>query len=145
MAARKKAAAAKPAAARTKNTKGTETDKAGQISGNKLKRLMADSRAVYKDVRALSGDLGQKIANAVEHDNLHKKAFAFVRMADRMEPEKLADFLDTIDYYRDISGLNERASKVIKMNLDDDGEGDEQDQGESNVRAFPAPSGVAAE
>lgn len=150
-AAKKKASAdKKPAAGRTQNTKGTATDKAGQITANKLKRLMADSRAAYKDTRSIAGELGEKIAQAVEHDHLHKKAFAFVRMADRMEPEKLADFLDTVDYYRDISGLNERAAKVIRMSLDDDGqddgEGDEdEDDQDGNVRPFPSPAGVAAE
>lgn len=143
--ATKKKAAPKSAGARAKNAKGTATDKAGQISGNKLKRLMADARSAYKDSREIAGELGQKIANAVEHDNLHKKAFAFVRMADRMEPEKLADFLDAVDYYRDVSGINERAAKVLRMNLDDDGQDDAvvDEDDDTNIRPFPAHAAAA--
>jgi hypothetical protein len=47
-------------------------------------------------------------------------------MADRMEPEKLAEFFDALDYYRDASGLNERAASAPRMDMGD------------NVEPFPS-------
>lgn len=150
-----KTAAPKPTRApktKTAPAEKTETQRAGQISQRKLKILMSDCRKAYKDSREIAGELGNKIRDAVENENLHKKAFAVIRSADRMEPEKLAEFFDCLDYYRDISGLNERASKVMRMDFDDDGRGndDDGDDGadgdtESNVRPFPAQTSVAAE
>lgn len=141
--------------AKTAPAEKTETQRAGQISQRKLKILMSDCRKAYKDSREIAGELGNKIRDAVENENLHKKAFAVIRSADRMEPEKLAEFFDCLDYYRDISGLNERASKVMRMDFDDDGrgadtddddgDGESDDDTDSNVRPFPAQTSVAAE
>lgn len=122
----------------------TATDKAGQISARKLKSLMAEGRKATQDTREIAGTLGQQIKDAVENDHLHKGAFAVIRKLDRMEPEKLADFLDTLDYYRDISGINERAAKVMRMDLEDDG-GKATAGGKGTVHPFPTPKGEAAE
>jgi hypothetical protein len=83
-----------------------------QTSEKKLKYLMGRSRSTYKDQRALSGVLGQLIADAVEHDHLHRKAFSAVRAEDRMEPEKLAAYYDALEFYRDVLGLTERAESA---------------------------------
>lgn len=121
------------------------------IGAKKLKSLMSAARSSAKDMSAISGTLGQKIAAAVENDHLHRKAFSVVRQADKLEPEKLAEFLDCLEHYLDISGLNERASKVQSMSFGPGGEAgeDEAEEGEGRggrtVRAFPRPSSVAAE
>lgn len=118
------------------------------ISQNKLKTLMAAARSTNKEVAELTGTLAQKIAVAVENDHLHKKAFGVIRMLDKMEPEKLADFLDCFDHYLDISGLEKRAESVARMDF---GPGEEASEASAepkpreNVRAFPAPRSVAAE
>jgi hypothetical protein len=102
------------------------SDVVEQISERKLKQLIKDARTAYKDTRAIAEDFGQKIAQAIEHDHLHRKAFAVIKTADRMEPEKLAEFFDALDYYRDASGLNERAASAPRMEM-----------GNDNVEQFP--------
>jgi hypothetical protein len=97
-----------------------------QISERKLRQLLKDKRTAYKDMREISGDLGQKIGQAIEHDHLHRKAFSVIAMADRMEPEKLAEFFDALDCYRAASGLNERAASAPRMDMGD------------NVEPFPS-------
>lgn len=141
MAARKKGASSAPKAS---DEKKTPTQIVGQINQKKLRSLMADCRSAYKDSREINGEIGAKIKDAVENENLHKKAFATIRSLDRMEPEKLADFLDTFEYYLDISGLKDRAAKVMKMDFDDDGQGEGAPKSGS-VTPFPTPKGEAAE
>jgi hypothetical protein len=85
------------------------------ISENKLKSLLRDSRAAYRDTRSIAGTLGESIAQAVEHNHLHRKAFAAVRAEDRMEPDKLAEYYDTLELYRDMCGLTERAKSAPKF------------------------------
>ena len=76
-------------------------------------------------------------------------AIAWARMADRLEPEKLADLFDHFEHYCEVLGLNKRAKSVMRMDLNDDGKG--EDDGETDVDgkivrgAFPSPGGVAAE
>jgi hypothetical protein len=108
-----------------KAEKATPSEVSEQISERKLKQLIKDARTAYKDTRAIAGDFGQKIASAVEHDHLHRKAFSVAKTADRMEPEKLAEFLDALDYYLDASGLRERAASAPRMEMGD------------NVEQFP--------
>ena len=52
-------------------------------------------------------------------------------MGDRMESEKLAEFLDALDYMLDASGLRERAATAPRMPLESEAE---------NVHEFPAAS-----
>lgn len=122
------------------------------ISEKKLKALLNFARSTKKDMQELGGQLGQRIANAVENDHLHRKAFSIVRTLDRMEPEKLAECLDCLDHYLDISGIRERASKVQRMAFGPGGETAAEDEDEdeearqpSTVRPFPRPASVAAE
>lgn len=95
------------------------------ISERKLRQLLKDARTAYKDMQEISGGIGQKIAHSVEHEGLHRKAFSVCRAADRMEPEKLASFLEALDHYLDISGLRERAASAPRMDMGD------------NVHEFP--------
>lgn len=124
--------------------------KARAVTGQKkLRSLLNTARSVKKDISELAGGYGTEIKDAVENHHLHRKAFNVCRSADGMEPGKLAEFLDCLDHYLDISGLRARADKVIRMDFEADGEdaddGENAEPQESTVRAFPAPRGVAAE
>jgi|SRR5581483_1285816 len=114
-----------------------------QTPKGKLKTLMSAARSAYKDARAIAGGYGEKVAQLVEHEHLHKKAWASVVAEDRMTPEKLAEFYDTQAYYRDVLGLNERAESAPKLRLEPDKE-DAEDDGEEKktgtVSPFPAPA-----
>lgn len=120
------------------------------INATKLKALLKAKRAAIKDTAEIAGTLGQAIARAVEKDHLHRKAFTVVSALDRMEPEKLADFLDHFEHYLEISGLNARAKQVQRLGFGKDEGAEEDDEGEDdretgNVSAFPRQGSVAAE
>jgi hypothetical protein len=109
------------------------------ISAGRLKKLLAAKRSTKKDVGELNGTLGQLLREAQENHNLHRKAFAVAHTLDMMENEKIRDFLDHLEYYLDISGIQKRADSVMKMDLSgEEGEGDDDDDGESNVVDHPS-------
>lgn len=83
----------------------------------KFKKLLKRVEDHYKDGQAAAGGAGELIADASEHHHLHKKAFAVFRQLNRMSPEKLADFLDHFDYYRDIGGLDEVAASAPRFDV----------------------------
>ncbi len=105
--------------ARPKKEMAEPSETSEQIGERKLRQLIKDARTAYKDVREIAGSFGAKVASAVEHDHLHRKAFSVCKTADRMEPEKLAEFLDALDYYLDASGLRERATSAPRMPMGD--------------------------
>lgn len=118
----------------------------------KLRALLASARSAQNNINEIAGGLGSEIKTAVEKDFLHRKAFNVCKQADRMEPEKLRDFLDCLDHYLDISGLRDRASKVQPLDLrdpeeNDDDEGDEpaKTRGRKKAKPFPNPKGEASE
>jgi hypothetical protein len=102
-----------------------------QTSVKKLKALLRVAEAAYKDSRSIAGGYGEQVARAVEHDHLHKQAFASVVREARMTPEKLAAFYDAQSYYRDVLGLDERAASAPRLPMAEEGED------EGNVRRFP--------
>jgi hypothetical protein len=83
-----------------------------------LKELLALARTTKNNVAEMAGTLGQAIANAVENKHLHRKAFRSVVAEDRMEPDKLADFYDHQEYYRDVLGLHERAKNAPRLPME---------------------------
>lgn len=122
------------------------------ISERQLKTLLAQTRSTKKEIEALTGDLREKIANAVENQHLDKKAFATLRQLDRMEPEKLHGYWHTLLVYMDMSGLMKRIESVKPMEFsppeaDDEGEEGQQPSSRRRSRApaFPAPVADAAE
>lgn len=126
------------------------------ISQKKLKQLLAHARSTKQDVDEIVGTHRSQIAEAVEKNNLHKGAFAMVKRLDRLEPGKLADWLDYLDHYLDISGLRDRAATAPRLAMGDadEGGGEAADEGEGTsrrrsaegaVRGFPRPAAVAAE
>lgn len=133
----------------------TPSDVRPAISQKKLRELLNLSRKAQADVDEINGGVGAAIKAAQEKHHLHRKAFNVCKSADHMEPEKLADFLDCLDHYLDISGLRERAASAPRMQLGD-GETEEEEteteettgrrgRGNGNVRPFPAPTSQAAE
>lgn len=123
------------------------------ISQSKLRSLLASARSTKADVDEIVGTHRQQIAEAVEKHHLHKKALAIIKSLDRLEPEKLADCLDCLEHYLDISGLNDRAKTAPRLGLDKgEEEGEETGNGASPPtrdpklqRAFPAPVGAGTD
>lgn len=139
----KKKIASKPSA-KTESVKSSEVRPS--ITASKLKSLMSTARSAQKNINEISGGLGSEIKQAVEKNHLHRKAFTVIRQLDRMEPEKLADFLDCFEHYLDISGLQDRANQVQRMDLRDGEEGEDGEEvDKSNVQPFPKQTAVAAE
>ena len=127
---KKPKAGRKPRAKRDPEAETTTTavaDNPKMISPNKLKKLLTHARKAHQDGRSIAGELGSAIKTAADNDNLHKKAFASVRSADRMEPEALADYFAHRDYYEETLGLRKRAGSVMRMDFGD-GDGAEPDE-----------------
>lgn len=126
-----------------------------QIGKKKLEGLLRAHRNGAEDISTISGNLGKAVASAVENDHLHRKAFRAILAEDKMTPEKLAEYYDVLELYRDMSGLNERAKSAPRLALEpgeEDGEeveGKKPDAaakgGNGNVKPFPAPATVPAE
>lgn len=128
----------------------TPTQEAVQIGATKLKNLLKAAMSAAQDSHEITSSLGGKIASAVENDHLHKKAFGTLRMMNKMTPERLSDYWDTLQFYVDISGLGERAASAPKLRLET-GEAEDDEEGETGgkdgkkVTPFPKPTSVAAE
>lgn len=141
----------KPKAEAPKAQAATSSEVSQQITERKLKTLLKACDATTKDVRAAAGELGNKIAQAVEHDHLHRKAFSTIRMLDRLSPEKLAEYFDCFDYYRDISGLQKKAESAPNFlgsahQAGEDEENDETDNdgSDTTVHQFRRPDAHAS-
>jgi hypothetical protein len=108
-----------------------------QISERRLKGLLKDHRALKQDMGELSGTFGSAIKDAAENHYLNRRAFRITAALDKLEPEKLADTLDSLDFYLDASGLRERAASAPRMEM----EGREEEERDStNVADFPSAS-----
>lgn len=97
-----------------------------------LRTLLNTCKRLSGKASEITGELGQEISTAANRHNFNRKAFNVIRMLDKMEPEKLADFVDEFAYMMDASGLDKRAASVQRLELDDkqDG-GDAADEGEA--------------
>lgn len=116
------------AKAKEEAVKPSEVEK--MIGARKLQNLAKSAREARADAQEIAGQLGQKIANSVERDNLHRKAFRAVMAEDKMTPEKLAEFYEHLDYYRDVLGLLAKAESAPRLAFEE-GE-DEEEEGEIN-------------
>lgn len=87
------------------------------IAKGKLNELLYKARTTRNDTSELSGQLGKAVSEAVEKNHLNRKAFNIIKGLDRMrqDPEKLADVLEAVEHYLDISGLQAVADKVQKL------------------------------
>ena len=106
------------------------------ITQKKLKQLLASARSTKADVDEIVGTHREQIAEAVEKNNLHKGAFAMVKRLDRLEPGKLADWIDYLEHYLDISGLYDKAATAPRLPV---GDGASEEAGEAeNVHQLHA-------
>lgn len=104
-------------------------------SKSKINALLVGSRKARKDMRGIAGDEGAAIANACEHDHLHKKAYGIIKNCDNMTDEKLAEFKTHFDDYFVKSGLQARVDSVERLPMGDDkanGKGEVEDETESS-------------
>lgn len=93
----------------------TGKDVTGMITKSVLNDILITDRKAKKAQGEIAGELGSKIASAVERFGTNRKALGIIRTLNRMEPEKIADFLDHFDYMLDISGIEERAAAVQRL------------------------------
>jgi hypothetical protein len=98
-----------------------EAVKSSEVTGMITKSALAGILTLDKRTKTaqseLAGELGSAIAKAVERFGTNRKALGIIRQLNRMEPEKLADFLDHFDYMLDVSGLEKRAESVQRLPL----------------------------
>lgn len=106
-------------------------------SKGKINALLVGSRKHHKLASGISGDEGQAISNACEHDHLHKKAYAIIKACDRMTDEKLAEFKCHLDDYFVKSGLQERCDNVERLPM-----GDDKANGKGEVKGEEESSGA---
>ena len=115
-------------------TQQTEAAKFGTTPANIVKKLLKAAKKTKEQTRSISGEFGQMVANAVEHDYLHRKAFSICKQLDQMPDEKLAECMTHLEYYLDVGGINARVEKVGRLDLGDQpGEEAETEPDESNV------------
>lgn len=109
------------------------------ITPKVLASILALDKRTKTAQSELAGELGQKIASACERFGTNRKALGVIRQLNRMEPEKLADFLDHFDYMLDVSGLEKRAGDVQRLPLAEP----EKDEGEAGPAPTPADGKVS--
>lgn len=119
--------AKKPAAKRgskAANKSATPSATSAAVQPSETLRVISekDFHALVKKVKSHEADknesvgaIGGAINAAVEAKHLHKKAFGTYRMCARMSDNKLSEFLAHFDHYRNIGGLDERASTQGQM------------------------------
>ncbi len=56
--------------------------------------------AAGREMDAEKASIGGMISDAVENKRLHKKAFAWCRMVNKMAPSKRSEYLFSLDLYR---------------------------------------------
>ncbi len=108
---------------RPKGSKNAKTATEPKPSPQAIKVI--DESSFRKLVKALQNAVAEKdeavatigglISSAVEKKHLHKKAFAMYRGIARLSDAHLATVLAHFDHYREIGGLDERASKQQEM------------------------------
>ena len=62
-----------------KSEPATPKDVVGVIPERKLRSLLKAARDCKKEASGIAGEFGQKVANAVENDHLHRKAFGITK------------------------------------------------------------------
>ena len=124
------------------------------ISSAKLKKLLAADRSARHDVDSIVATIRERIAQAVEKDNLNKGVYGIIKRLDRLPPETLNIWLEDLDHMLDASGLRERAASAPQLSMagedPNETEADEEEQEKASKRKgsvtkFPQPRGEAAE
>lgn len=131
---------AKTAAAETENESAKPTHAAQLIGASALKGLLRAKKATQAEVDETLGSYRSKLAYAVEKQHLHKKAYATLVQMDRMEPEKLAEYFDTLQAYMDMAGITKRIESVGRLPLADSRDGEDDDNTDEQPAAAAAPN-----
>lgn len=106
------------------------------INAKQLRSLLASDDTHKEEIDGVVGSLREKIAYAVKHHHLDKKAYGYTKQFNRMSAEKLADLWPRLLAYMDMAGLMERIDSVERLPLGDDAE--TEDETESSP-ARPGP------
>jgi hypothetical protein len=112
------------------------------IDEGSFKKLVKAVENAEADKNEAVGSIGSLVANAIEKKHLHKKAFSIYRGLKRLSDAHLALTLSHLDHYREIGGLDERASRQMELGLQP-GEGEPEDGSEpegDNVVRFDSQS-----
>ena len=91
-------------------------------SAKVLGSLISQQATAKSEMDDIKGDIGEKIANAVEKHNLHASAFKQVAKLRRMDAVKLMAWLTHFDDYREKLELDKLAAPTIPGMDDGDGE-----------------------
>lgn len=137
-----KSKAAPTAAASVENVKGSEVT--GMITKSVLGNILTLDKRTKRQQSELAGEIGSAVAKAVERFGTNRKALGIIRTLNRMEPEKLADFLDHFDYMLDISGLEDRAATVQRLPVGEAAEESEEENQAAEGSQKPAGEGAEA-
>lgn len=91
--------------------------------------LFRKVNAAGREMDAEKASIGGMISDAVENKRLHKKAFSWCRMVNKMAPSKRSEFLFSLDLYRSWFPEWEKQLDLFRANGGaeeeaDDGEGD---------------------
>lgn len=78
-------------------------------------RIVRSVRSHEKDKDAAVGSLRQVIATGVEKHHLDKRAFAIFRSLAKLSNKQLATTLAHLDHYREVGGLEQRATEQEQM------------------------------
>jgi len=112
------------------------------INAKQLKSLLASDDTHKEEIDIVVGSLREKIAYAVKHHHLDKKAYALTKQFNRMSAEKLADLWPRLLAYMDMAGLMERIESVDRLPLGD--EETETDKTETTARETVETAGGPA-
>jgi len=90
------------------------------IDERKLNKLLDADNGFKEEISGVVGTQREKIGYAVEHDHLHKEAYADLKRYDRVKtPEKLAERFLTLLAYMQMRGLFERINSVPRLDLEE--------------------------
>lgn len=144
------------AGAETQAKGGRPSDGAPPVKGSEvtrvtgastLKSLLKECAGHKADVDEIVGSLREKIAYAVQHKHLDKRAFAELRKLDKMasdKPEKASDYWHTLVRYMELTGVMAKIEAVGRLPLgDDDGPAPRGEvDGEDEAGEAEQPQGI---
>ena len=105
------------------------------INAKQLKLLLAADDSHKEEIDGVVVSLREKIAYAVNHHHLDKKAYALTKQFNRMSAEKLADLWPRLLAYMDMAGLMERIESVERLPFGDE----KETEAEPTSGARPGP------
>lgn len=98
-----------------------------------LKSLISKSSDINSKIGDLKGDLGERIAKAVDDHNLHSAAFKLARKLQKMDAVKLMAFLVHLDDYREKLELDKLAGNSLALDESADGDAADVETGDELI------------